>query len=113
MLRGGGLWVCQVRAALGLAPSTVSAHLSELKRAGLVVEQRDGRWVRYSLANDPSATALLETLFTLVEGDERIRADAQLARRLRAVPVEKLCRVDRGGARLSTVRVAEQRERNA
>ena len=35
MLRGGPLCVCQMTAVLKLAPSTVSAHLSELRSAGL------------------------------------------------------------------------------
>jgi ArsR family transcriptional regulator len=39
MLRGGPLCVCQITAALGLSGSTVSAHLSDLRRAGLVTEQ--------------------------------------------------------------------------
>ncbi len=33
MLRDGGLCVCQITAVLGLASSTVSAHLAELRRA--------------------------------------------------------------------------------
>lgn len=34
MLRSGGLCVCQVTAALGLAASTISGHLAELKEPG-------------------------------------------------------------------------------
>ena len=36
MLRGGDLCVCQLTAVLELAASTVSSHLSDLRRAGLV-----------------------------------------------------------------------------
>ena len=42
LLESGGLCVCQVQAVLGLAPSTVSKHLSILKTAGLVEDRRDG-----------------------------------------------------------------------
>jgi ArsR family transcriptional regulator len=35
-LRGGELCVCRITALLGLAVSPVSAHLADLKRAGLV-----------------------------------------------------------------------------
>ena len=50
MLRRGELCVCQINAVIGLAPSTISAHLAELKNAGLVVERKAGRWVHYRLA---------------------------------------------------------------
>lgn len=94
MLRPGGLCVCQITAILGLAVSTVSAHLAELKRAGLVGERRDGRWVSYRLAEDAEATGLLGRVWALVAGDPQVDADARLARGLRRVPVEQLCRVD-------------------
>jgi DNA-binding transcriptional ArsR family regulator len=94
MLRGGGLCVCQVTAVLELAASTVSAHLAELKRAGLVVESRDGRWVRCSLSSAPASRPLLERVRALVAGDPRVAADARLLKELRRVPLETLCRVD-------------------
>src|ERR1035437_10446284 len=49
MLSGGPLCVCQMTAVLGAAPSTVSEHLRELKRAGLLVEEKDGKFVSYRL----------------------------------------------------------------
>lgn len=94
MLRLGGLCVCQITAVLGLAVSTASAHLAELKRAGLVVERKDGRWVRYTLADDPAAAALLERVWTLVGDDPQVELDLRLVRGLRRIPVEELCRVD-------------------
>lgn len=94
MLRGGGLCVCQVTAVLELAASTVSAHLAELKRAGLVVENRDGRWVRYSLSSTPAARPLLERVRALVAGDPQVAADARVLKELRRVPLETLCRVE-------------------
>jgi DNA-binding transcriptional ArsR family regulator len=94
MLRPGGLCVCQITAVLDLAVSTVSAHLGELKRAGLVTERKDGRWVSYRLAEDADATELLRRVWALVGDDPRVEADARLVRGLRRVPVEELCRVD-------------------
>jgi len=108
MLRPGGLCVCQITAVLALAVSTVSAHLAELKRAGLVVEHKDGRWVSYSLAGHAEAGELLERVWALVGDDPKVEADARLVRGLRRVPVEELCRVDldltRLGLRRPTVR---------
>lgn len=100
MLRSGGLCVCQITAVLGLAASTVSAHLAELRRAGLVVEGRDGRFVSYSLAAGAGIAAFLGRVWALLEGDRQIEADARLARTLRRVAVEELCRVELDVARL-------------
>ena len=94
MLRTGGLCVCQITAVLGLAVSTVSAHLAELKRAGLVKERKDGRFVSYSVADDREARALLAQVWNLTTQDPRLESDARLVRSLRRVPVEELCRVD-------------------
>lgn len=106
MLRRGGLCVCQVTAILDLAVSTVSAHLAELKRAGFVVEHKDGRWVSYGLAQDAEAAALLERVWALLGDDPQVEADARLVRGLRRIPVEDLCRVDLDFTRLGLRRQA-------
>jgi DNA-binding transcriptional ArsR family regulator len=100
MLRPGGLCACQVTAVLGLAASTVSAHLAELKRAGFVAEGKNGRWVTYTLAQDVETAALLARAWALLEGDAQLEADARLVHRLRRVAVEDLCRVDLDVTRL-------------
>jgi arsenate reductase/ArsR family transcriptional regulator len=93
MLRGGELCVCQMTAVLGLAASTVSAHLGDLKRAGLVQDRKDGRWVLHRLAQDPAAVSHLEPVWRSIAGDPRVEEDARVLRELRRVPVEELCRV--------------------
>lgn len=109
MLRAGGLCVCQITAVLELAASTVSAHLSELKRAGLVVERKDGRWVRYRLAQGTASASLLDRVLALVGADPQLAADARLVRGLVRIPVEKLCRVDLDVTRLGLKRLATAR----
>jgi len=94
MLKGGELCVCQMTAVLGLAASTVSAHLAGLKRAGLVHERKDGRWVLHRLSQDPTAVSHLEPVWKSLAGDTQIGEDARVLRDLRRVPVEELCRVD-------------------
>jgi DNA-binding transcriptional ArsR family regulator len=92
LLRAGELCVCQVTAVVRLAPSTVSAHLADLKRAGLVEERKNGRWVHYRLADRlPPAVA---ALWLELDADEQTRIDAELLRRLGAVSLETLCRGD-------------------
>ena len=97
MLRGGELCVCQVTAVLGLAASTVSAHLAELRRAGLVDEQKEGRWVRYRLREGAGD---LGPLWPRLDADPQARADAALLARLRRVPLQTLCRADLDLSRL-------------
>jgi DNA-binding transcriptional ArsR family regulator len=63
--------------------STVSEHLGELRRAGLVLERRDGRWVSYSLADE--ASALLDHIWGLVASDPLVRQEERLVRRVRAL----------------------------
>ncbi len=92
MLRGGPLCACQLTSVLGLAASTVSAHLLDLKRAGLVRERKDGRWVQYSLVQEPPASALLEHVRAWTEGVPEVEADARTLARLRRIPLTELCR---------------------
>ena len=92
MLRDGPLCVCQVTSVLGLSGSTVSAHLSDLRRAGLVAEQKRGRWVYYRLTEDDSLSPLMRNVLRLVAGDPQVREDRRVIGALRAVPVDDLCR---------------------
>jgi len=94
MMRGGELCVCQMTAVLELAASTVSAHLADLKRAGLVEERKDGRWVFHRLAQDEAVAAHLEPVWKSIARDSHVESDARVLRGLRRVPVEELCRVD-------------------
>ncbi len=92
MLRSGPLCVCQMTAVLKLAPSTVSAHLSELKRADLVVERKVGKWVEYRLADDSAGAACVS--WDELERDPVVVEDRALLKALRKVPLEDLCRVE-------------------
>jgi DNA-binding transcriptional ArsR family regulator len=92
MLRDGELCVCQMTALLDLATSTVSAHLADLKRAGLVNERKDGRWVFYRLADED--LPVFTSIWATVSKDARVMADAKLLRQIRKVDIAELCRVD-------------------
>ncbi len=92
MLRAGELCVCQITAVLGLAPSTVSAHLRDLKLGGLVTERKDGRWVHIGIADDPEVRPWIRNSLAALEGDEQAAADGVLVEELRQLGVEVLCR---------------------
>ncbi|HXH39818.1 MAG TPA: metalloregulator ArsR/SmtB family transcription factor [Thermoanaerobaculia bacterium] len=92
MLRGGPLCVCQMTMIVNLAPSTVSEHLSELRRAGLVSERRDGRWVEYRLNGAAACRSLLDSLWQALDDDVEARADAIVANELRVPADERITR---------------------
>jgi DNA-binding transcriptional ArsR family regulator len=84
--------VCQVTEVLELAPSTVSLHLKELKRAGLIVERKQGRWVLVALSEEAEAAPWISTALAAAAGDPRLEADRRKVAELRRLPVEDLCR---------------------
>ena len=77
------LCVCQVTEMLGLAPATVSRHLSVLQNANLVLSRKDSRWVYYRLSDHfPPLVRqwLIESLSPSREaGDDRKRLEDMLA----------------------------------
>ncbi len=94
-LRKGELCVCQVTELLGLAPSTVSKHLSILIQAGLLESRKDGRWIYYRLPGQEAPVAAREAVAWVrnsLAKDPQIAKDAQhLATLLKVDPTE-LCR---------------------
>jgi DNA-binding transcriptional ArsR family regulator len=59
------LCVCEIASVLGLAVSTVSKHLSILRDTGFITDEKDARWVNYSLA-PKSGSSLTADLFAAV-----------------------------------------------
>lgn len=109
MLRSGELCVCQITAVLQLASSTVSLHLRELKRCGLITERKSGRWVYISLTGDPRAIPWIELAVTGAESDEQLAEDLTKVEELRQLPLEDLCRLgyEAAKARAEVARAGE------
>ena len=76
LLLHGELCVCDLTAALDLPQSTVSRHMSRLRRSGLVTDRRSGKWVHYTLARDVEFRHLL-TYLNELSGLPDYRADRQ------------------------------------
>jgi DNA-binding transcriptional ArsR family regulator len=93
MLRGGDLCVCQMTAVLELAASTVSSHLSDLRRAGLVTERKSGKWVHYHLVDTGPLAELVRQALCLLVDDDRVRGDVAVVDALRRIPLDAFCRV--------------------
>jgi DNA-binding transcriptional ArsR family regulator len=117
MLRGGDLCVCQMTAALERAASTVSSHLGDLRRAGLVTERKDGKWVHYHLVDTGPLADLVDRTLRLAAGDDRLRQDARVVEDLRRVPLETLCRagfdLQASGVRPAPTQTRPRRNRTA
>lgn len=94
-LREGELCVCQITELFGLAPSTISKHLSILHQAGLVESRKQGRWIYYQLPQNgtaPAARAALRWLEQSLAQEERVVEDGhKLKKILRMDPVD-LCK---------------------
>jgi ArsR family transcriptional regulator len=56
-----GLCACDVERAVGLSQAAVSHHMGLLRRAGLVVAEKRGRWIFYT-RNEDAIAALAEQL---------------------------------------------------
>lgn len=110
MLEGRTLCVCQMTSILELASSTVSGHLNELRRSGLVVEDKQGKLVYYRRdPSSPFAGAVAQAL-SLVSGDEAVVFDRALIDRVRAVPIDVL---SRAGLKLDVLGIKRRRARTS
>ncbi len=89
-LRDGELCVCQIIEMLGLAPSTVSKHLSILYQACLLESRKEGRWNYYRLAGQAASPRVQEAIRWV---QRHLQKDPQIvedAKRLKAI-----CRMDK------------------
>jgi DNA-binding transcriptional ArsR family regulator len=89
------LCVCQIVELLGLAPSTVSKHVTILKQARLVDGRKQGRWIFYRVAGDDApaeAAEMTQLVSRLLADDPRRREDARRLKEILNIDPEILCR---------------------
>src|SRR5664279_3778523 len=94
-LRQGELCVCQITELFGLAPSTISKHLSILFQAGLVKSRKDGRWIHYKLPGKDASAAVRNALGWIEKalgGNPRVVEDQQALKRILKQDPAKLCK---------------------
>lgn len=87
------LCVCQIIDVLGLAPSTVSKHLSILRQAHLINGRKDGRWMYYRLSEDAPTEALSAILWVKdsLAGGKRVEEDSERLKDALEVSSGKRC----------------------
>ena len=94
-LQDDELCVCQLIELLGLAPSTVSKHLSILRNARLVESRKDGRWIFYQLSRKtrfPIQVQLFRLVAKSLTDSVQAAADRKRLAKIRKQDVEELCR---------------------
>jgi ArsR family transcriptional regulator len=81
MLETKPMCVCEITRVLGLATSTVSAHLALLKEAGFITDIKSGKWVDYSL-NKSSDNPILHQVLAMLSGwlvnDDTVITDKEI-----------------------------------
>jgi ArsR family transcriptional regulator len=91
MLQQKSLCVCEITDIIQLATSTVSKHLSILKDAGFIIEQKDGKWVNYEVNSRSTDQRVIEILTKLdfwIEDSQVIEDDKQ---KVKSVDRMRIC----------------------
>jgi ArsR family transcriptional regulator len=65
-----GICVCEFEGVFSMGQSKVSYHMKKLKDAGLVREERRGKWAFYSLDREAAGALLGEAADRLLSGPE-------------------------------------------
>jgi DNA-binding transcriptional ArsR family regulator len=94
-LRTGELCVCQITELFGLAPSTMSKHLSVLAQAGLVESRKAGRWIYYQLPGPTAPVEIREALDWVgksLRGSLRATEDRKALKRILKRDPTELCK---------------------
>jgi len=102
-LREGELCVCQITELFGLAPSTISKHLSILQQAGLVESRKQGRWIYYKLPRNGASPAVREAIRWVersLANEPRIGADRRNLKKILRMDPAELCKKQCGGSRV-------------
>src|SRR3712207_2830669 len=66
-----GICVCEFEEAFGMGQSKISYHMKKLKDAGLVREERRGKWSFYSLDMEVAGELIGEAVGRLLSTSEK------------------------------------------
>jgi ArsR family transcriptional regulator len=83
LLAAGELCVCDIEETLRFTQTKVSRHLAYLKKAGLVMDRRQGLWMLYSITEpkDEEQKQLLRVIADGLRSNPLARKDARLLAR--------------------------------
>ncbi len=92
MLEQKKMCVCEISAVLQITQPSVSKHLSILKDAGLIHDERSGQWIDYSLCSEHInryAPVMQDVLHTWLNDDRQILDDREV---IKTLCREELCK---------------------
>lgn len=94
-LRRGELCACQITELFGLAPSTMSKHMSILYQAGLVDSRKDGRWIYFRLPDGKAPATVKKAIDWVSEAaadQPRVQEDADLLKKILRMDPSEICK---------------------
>ena len=94
-LRAGELCACQITELFGLAPSTMSKHLSILYQAGLVDSRKEGRWIYFRLPDGKvpgKVKKAIDWIAKAAEDEPRVEEDAERLRKIVKLDPSEICK---------------------
>ena len=94
-LREGELCACQITELFGLAPSTMSKHMSILYHAGLVDSRKEGRWIYFRLPDGKAPAAVRQAINWIskaAEDQARVQEDAKLLKKILLLDPSEICK---------------------
>ncbi len=82
MLMERPMCVCEINEILNIALSTISAHLKTLKYAGIITDDKGGRWVEYKLTDNVEIRELLKTIRNNLTDCQTLKNDIEMLFRI-------------------------------
>ena len=82
MLKIRPLCVCEISEALSIADSTLSAHLKNLRFAGLIDKKKDGRWIEYFLVNNQVVLNIIDSIENNIKDKSAIKHDKTIVQKI-------------------------------
>jgi ArsR family transcriptional regulator len=79
LMGDGEICVCYLVEALNLSQPKISRHLAYLRRAGVVVTRREGKWMHYRVVtpDNPHAAVIFREIRAWLANDKGMRSDRQ------------------------------------
>ena len=77
LMAGGEICVCYFVEVLEEGQPKISRHLAYLRRAGVVVARRDGKWMHYRIERpaDPALQSVLDAALHAAADDRQLQRD--------------------------------------
>lgn len=97
LLMEGELCVCELENILGISQSSISHQLQILRGAYLVKDRRMGKWVVYSLEDNPYLSTLSPSIKDWAEREEVIKEDLKMVRKCLNSDMMDRCKRLEGG----------------